>query len=214
MGPIKKLKRFYATWPIRGFRTIEGWLSDKEALTLYKIARNLPPDANVLEIGSWQGKSTYCLAKGLRSGKIHALDPFNTSGETGSDQLYAEEAGKLKLSLIDTFRTNLRECGLLEKVLIHQGYSNQFVGCFAELDLLFIDGDHSIEGCTYDYIHFGGSVRTGGFLAFHDYQPNRHDLGPTHVVDRMVAKSPLWARSITADSLVVFRRNAREFQTA
>lgn len=208
MGLIKKLKRTIATWPVRGYTEIEGWLSDKEARALYDLASSLPSGAVVVEIGSWQGKSTYCLAKGLKSGVIHAIDPFDSSGEEGSDDLYAERAASLKTTLQNQFQKNLRGAGLLGKVETHKGYSRDFVGIFRNIDLLFVDGDHSVEGCRFDYDNFHRGVRNGGLLALHDYQGHRPTLGPTYVVDNILRKDPAWSFVLAADSLMVFRRHA------
>jgi predicted O-methyltransferase YrrM len=208
MGLIKKIKRFAATKPVRGFEDINGWLSDKEAMALYELASSLPDDAVVVEIGSWQGKSTYCLARGLRSGMIHAIDPFDSAGESGSDLLYVNRASMLDKSLLETFKNNLQRGGLLKKVSIHHGYSKDFVGNFESIDFLFIDGDHSVEGCLFDYEKFSPAIRIGGLLGFHDYQPKRHDLGPTMVIDTKVRPSGKWVHLVSADSLMVFRRNA------
>ena len=40
-----------------------------------------------------------------------------------------------------------------------------------QIDFLFIDGDHSIEGVKSDYENFSPFVRSGGIVAFHDYDP-------------------------------------------
>jgi cephalosporin hydroxylase len=37
-----------------------------------------------------------------------------------------------------------------------------------EIDLLFIDGDHSYEGMLQDFYSYGPLVRTGGIIAVHD----------------------------------------------
>lgn len=37
-----------------------------------------------------------------------------------------------------------------------------------DLDFLFIDGDHSYEGCMNDFEMYGPLVRKGGLIAFHD----------------------------------------------
>jgi cephalosporin hydroxylase len=41
-----------------------------------------------------------------------------------------------------------------------------------QLDLLFIDGDHSYEGVKADFENYGPLVRAGGFVAFHDIVPD------------------------------------------
>ena len=40
---------------------IPGWLSEDEAITLYRLARELPANTSVVvEIGSWLGKVVLC----------------------------------------------------------------------------------------------------------------------------------------------------------
>lgn len=109
----------------------------------------LPGNAQVVEIGSWKGKSTYCLARGLRSGKIWAIDPFNAAGKPGSDGTYASQKGSMPL--LEQFRRNLARHGLLSKVNTLQGVSADFVGRMPAIDLWFIDGDHSLDACRFDY---------------------------------------------------------------
>ncbi len=43
-----------------------------------------------------------------------------------------------------------------------------------EIDLLFIDGDHSYQGCKQDWDMYGPLVRPGGIVAFHDTNYGRH----------------------------------------
>lgn len=42
-----------------------------------------------------------------------------------------------------------------------------------ELDLLFIDGDHSYEGVKQDFLSYSPLVRKGGWITFHDIIPDR-----------------------------------------
>lgn len=174
---------------ISAFEGIDGWLTPDEALGLYLLASKLPPGATVVEIGSWQGKSTYCLASGLRSGTIYAIDPFNASGgfDLRSEQEYMEK--KAEKDLLAQFRQNMDSLGVLSKIRVKQGYSSQFAGDFEKIDLLFIDGDHSIPGCTADFEQYAPRLAPGGFIAFHDYYPDSKDLGSTFVVNNMVMPS-------------------------
>ena len=79
--------------------------------------------------------------------------------------------------------------GVSEKISVLKGYSRDFVDRVGELDLLFIDGDHSIDGAEYDYTHYANKLKKGGYLIFDDYDPARKDLGPTHVIETMVYPS-------------------------
>ena len=45
-----------------------------------------------------------------------------------------------------------------------------------QVDLLFIDGDHSLEGVERDYCLYSPLVRHGGIVAFHDIVPAPYEL--------------------------------------
>ncbi len=190
--------------PIAPFREIEGWLTDREALGLYRTAQSLPNPCKIVEIGSWKGKSTFCLAKGIRSGFVVAIDPFDAAGESGSRELYHAQQGSAPL--VEQFKSNLAPYGLLDKIDIRAGYSSAFAGAIKEIDFLFIDGDHSKEGCEYDFRTFGPEVKRGGFLGFHDYDKRRLELGPGWVVETIVRPSAEWAFWKRHESLIIFKK--------
>ena len=185
---LKNLPRDYRLLKIKPYQHIEGWLTPSEAAQLYKLAAQLPAQSNIVEIGSWKGKSTYCLARGLRnSGKVFAIDPFNGEGEAGSAPIYEENAGNIPL--YDTFINNMRMFRVLDKIQAMRGYSQDFVGKIPRIGLLFIDGDHSVEAVEFDYTNYASVLMRGGFLAFHDYRVSSEKPGPTWVIDNKVIPS-------------------------
>jgi predicted O-methyltransferase YrrM len=183
--------RFLARACLREIDTYEaigGWLTPEEAVGLFLIGATAPNEARVVEIGSWKGKSTYCLARGLAGrGRLIAIDPFDASGEEGSAEAYSERRGEKPL--YQQFEHNLKSRHAFDAVEPRRGYSQEFVDEVPPLDALFIDGNHSIEGCRFDYEHYAPHLRSGGLLAFHDYRSSRSDLGPTWVVDNLVRPS-------------------------
>lgn len=191
---------------IASFRQIDGWLSDREALGLYQMAASLCEYAGIVQIGSWQGKSTYCLASGLHTGFVYAIDPFN--GDAGKDkdssQEYAEKKEEKDLSEI--FLSNMKRLGVITKIQMRKGYSKQLSHLFSNINALFIDGDHSIEGCLSDYNLYADKIVAGGFLAFHDYYADKPHLGPTHVIQQQVMKDPRFSFYRQYDSLWIARR--------
>lgn len=186
---FQKLREKKLLKKISAFKDIDGWLTDQEALGLYNIASRLSANAVIVEIGSWQGKSTYCIAKGLKTGEIFAIDPFNADG--GLDVQSQDEYNRKKgdSDLLENFSTNMRKLGVIDKIKAKKGYSYQFNNDFSKIDFLFIDGDHSIEGCKKDFEMYASKIVKGGYIAFHDYYHDRPELGPTHVIDNIVSPS-------------------------
>ena len=194
---------------IRAYRGIEGWLTPDEATSLYLLSSILHAGSTIVEIGSWKGKSTFCLAKGLRKGsKVIAIDTFDASGEEGSSQAYEQQKGQA--SLFEQFQNNMRRLKALDRVQPMKGPSSRFVGQIPKIDLLFIDGDHSIRGCDYDFLSYSPFVPCGGYLALHDYDASRKDLGPTWVIQNRVLPSEEYEHIGTFQSLWIARKLNRE----
>ena len=190
---------------IKEYQTIEGWLSSKEAVNLYRFASRVRgPHSVIVEIGSWKGKSTYCLAKGLSGGKVISIDSFDASGEPGSAELYQREKGYLPL--VEQFKNNMRRLNVLDKIEICVGHSELFAEQFSKIDLLFIDGDHSTNGCESDFLSYSPGLVSGGYLLFHDYDAARKDLGPTWVIENRVMSSSAFKVVGLFDSLWVAQR--------
>ncbi len=85
-------------------------------------------------------------------------------------------------------------------------------GWSGEVDLVFIDGDHSEAGCDRDWLCWSPFVRCGGHVVLHDARADRAGgrglPGPTAVVRRRLREgaSPGWEIVAEADRTVVARR--------
>lgn len=191
--------------PIRAYIDIDGFLTEGEALALFHTARELPEGALCCEIGAWKGRSAYCLASGLSTGsKLTVIDPFDASGEPQSAGIYARSAGDK--SLYDQFWENMRRLGVADRIEVLCGYSNAMSEHVGELDLLFIDGDHSVQGCSQDFLRYGPKLKLGGYLLFHDYDSKRKDLGPVAVIETLVYPAQEFEYLRIVDSLWIGRR--------
>lgn len=59
------------------------------------------------------------------------------------------------------------------------------------IDVLFLDADHTYDGCFADFNTYGMHVREGGLIIFDDYnQPNNHNNGVREVVKFILDHSP------------------------
>ncbi len=67
---------FDSAWALAS--TAAGWLTEDQGRLLWDEARRLAPGATVLEIGSFQGRSTIVLGSAVaeRDGHVVAVDPF------------------------------------------------------------------------------------------------------------------------------------------
>jgi predicted O-methyltransferase YrrM len=160
-------------------RSVEGWLTAREAEFLYLQARACPREAAIVEIGSFKGRSTICLAKGAEAGdgaRVFAVDPHD--GGT-----------------YPVFLRNLEAANVLARVSPIVKTSVEFNPGWAEpIGLLFIDGDHKYASVEQDFLLWSPYVIDGGVIAFHDTTSSPRDqlmgyLGPKRVVDRYLFAS-------------------------
>ena len=128
-----------------------------EAALLYRLARDVDGGA-VVEIGRFKGGSTLLLAAALGgraelwSYDIHAS---HQATYTGAD-------------LDEELRDALRRLSLEERVHLVVGDSRLASPPEGPIELLFVDGDHSYEGVSADWSHWGPSLAIGGQALFHD----------------------------------------------
>jgi len=147
---------------------VDGWLSEFEGVELARLGEG----KDVLEIGSYCGRSTICLAQKAKS--VLIVDPFD---------------GRATPAPGDTFEkllANLDRYGVIDRVMALTGTSEEILPDREErFDLIFIDGDHSREAVERDIELSLSLLRPGGLLVFHDYH-NPTDPGVTAAVDELL----------------------------
>ena len=173
MAKLSLLKR--RGWRYRnvlGHVDISGFLYEEQALALYDTARGLPNDRPVVvEIGSWLGKSSLLLAKGIE-GKhrpvLYCIDPFD-AGNAYFTETLTRVAASCPHSIQEQFIRNMKKHGVYEIIKVMVGYSTDFADSFSEkIDLLFIDGNHEYEAVLRDYEDWSKYIKPGGIIALHD----------------------------------------------
>ncbi|HXQ90762.1 MAG TPA: class I SAM-dependent methyltransferase [Acidimicrobiales bacterium] len=158
---------------------IGGWLARDEAELLFEIAGAVPAGHDIVEIGSYLGRSTAFLATGAGPGAtVHAVDPHTS----GCLQLGSGEG-------IDTskqFQRNVAKVGVEDRVEAHitvsvdaaRSYQGRPVG------LLFVDGNHSEKAVLDDGREWSPHMAPGSFIAFDDISWH----GVASGVQRLVAE--------------------------
>jgi len=172
---------------------VVGWLSEGEGAELTRLAAG----KNVLEIGSYCGRSTICLARFARS--VGAVDTFDGRGtELGGD---TEKV----------FRDNLHRYGVDRRVNVLKGAADRVIPNLPQIfDLVFIDGSHDYESVKADIALSLSVLKPGGLLAFHDYERDC-DPGVTAAVNEFLSGgAELLGRT---ESLAVVRPRADVLST-
>ncbi|MEX0924387.1 MAG: class I SAM-dependent methyltransferase [Candidatus Paceibacterota bacterium] len=194
---------------LRSMRSIDGWLTDKEGAVLYTLAQACPSDMAIVEIGSWKGRSTLCLASGSTEGnsaRVYAIDPHTGSKE--HQQLFGQ------VWTFDEFKNNLEKHGVAQSVTPIVSTSAEAAETFAgtynqTIGLLFIDGDHSYESAKEDLELWFPKVAVGGIVAFHDALTWE---GVSRLVDETVYRSPHFKKPRIASSTVYAQKVDRNTQ--
>lgn len=143
---------------------IPGWLKPEEGRLLTELARGKV----VLEIGSYCGLSTVCLAKTAKH--VTACDYFDGRG-TPQPQ-----------DTLPTFQDSIRRHGLTNVVTAHPDLDLPQ----EKYDLVFIDGAHDRESVARDTDKALAVLATGGVIVFHDYRHREHP-GVEESVNQLLA---------------------------
>lgn len=144
--------------PPQTLEIIPGYLHALEARFLFWLAGRVPVGGLALEIGSFKGKSSASLAAGLKPGaRLACIDTWQNKAMP-YDQ---------PVDVLPEFMLNVKN--YRDFIETYRGTSVEVAAEWSRpLDLLFIDGDHSYEGCSTDLKAWLSFLKPGGWVAFHD----------------------------------------------
>ena len=169
---------------------VKGWLSAGEQTLLYDLARQVPAEGTIVELGSWMGRSTIVLGAGSLSkprATVYAVDLFAERKDVNAAE-YSPHLDASESDYLPVFDRNIRGAGVEAVVVPIRGMTieaaRQWRG--PRIDLLFIDADHSYEGVRNDFLEWSSHCKQGAWCAFHDYF-NLDKPGVQQFVDLLVA---------------------------
>lgn len=184
---------------------IDGWMSDAEARWL---ALQASIHRNIVEIGSWTGKSSRAMGDNT-PGKLHCVDTWiGTDALNGAQPAALPGVHKIidnvpENWVYDTFCTHMR--GLLGTKVIPLRMPSLHAAVEMsgeDLDMIFIDGDHSYEGVKADINAWLPKLTPGGLICGHDWDhaavrraveellPGAHATGTGSLWQRWIDPTP------------------------
>jgi len=175
---------------------LPGMLTPDEVEYLYCLGHLNPTKGVIVEIGSWKGKSTICLALGsLTAGgeKIYAVDPHKPLAEEG----YIEDTEA-------EFRKNISEARVDGQVVPMVMSSEEAAKDWNKpIRLLWIDGDHRYQEVKRDFLLWEPHVVDGGIIAMHDTIRKK---GPKRVLWENIFRSDRFQEISIVDNITAARK--------
>lgn len=146
---------------------IDGWMSSEQIARLYAAVAICTAGDQVVEIGSYRGRSTIVLASAAADGvAIVAIDP-HAGTDRGPDEIAGFEAEAAADH--DVFNDNLAAAGVADRVHHVREFSDRaLVSVSGSIAVLFVDGAHRYAPARSDIHRWGARVETGGTLLIHD----------------------------------------------
>lgn len=173
--------------------TYPASVSPSQGEFLKSLMCNIAPK-NVVEIGCFTGISTIWLAAGLEqtggAGNINSIDLFE-------DIIPAPPYHRAYLpNPLEYAQNSIASAQLAHRVKFHKSNSvaagERIHEILSEpIDFIYIDGDHTKEGCEKDFMLFYPHVAIGGYIVLHDIYPEYCNWdGPRYTIDKYIKNSP------------------------
>jgi len=169
------------------------------------------PGATIAEIGVFAGDFADWIVNTLKPSKYYGIDPYtSTIGVMGSGNQDGYGMEYFELDLLCNFVKNrLRDHPEVELKRIFSGQF--FQECQdGSLDMVYIDGDHSLEAVKADLEAARFAVKEGGWICGHDYDltPGKANPEITHItkaaVDAFCQKYGLTVHAVGKDGIQSF----------
>ena len=135
-----------------------------------------------VELGTWKGGSAIAVARVVRAwgGTVTCVDAWELNV---GPEWYRDLGG----TSIAECAANLARAGVNASTRLIQAATGEAARAWlGPIDYLYVDADHSYEGCLADLEAWWPHVRVGGLIAGDDYDDPRH--GVTQAWDEFEAK--------------------------
>lgn len=156
---LKLLEQLPSAYGLEKILAVPTKVTFSERMLLYKLAQKVPQGGVIVELGSYVGASTSFLAEGSKqkSVQLFCIDTWENDAMPEN-----------KRDTWNEFKANTKD--YQDMLIPLRGLSVEVASDFSKkIDLLFIDADHSYQGCSEDVKAWLSKVKDGGTIVFHDY---------------------------------------------
>ncbi len=162
------LTRYENQLILKGYQFTQDWFSGNVPIWEQHLKRFINiPTLNVLEIGSWEGRSTCWLLDNIMTHEhntITCIDTFQGSVEHRYDHSYLQ-------SIEGRFDFNIVRTRVPDKVKKIVGNSHEVMRSLPlnSYEIVYIDGSHIASDVLQDAVLVWQLLKVGGFIIFDDY---------------------------------------------
>lgn len=155
---------------------------------LRELARHVPADQAIVELGAYMGRTTGWLALGASEGKgaqVTAVDPWDLRpAESWPEDYWDNKARGSVYGAPETyegFKAHMVECGIDARttnrgnpqVVVRRGYAANVGATWGRgharpIGLIFHDAEHTAEAIEEDLTAWAPHVVPGGWIVLHD----------------------------------------------
>lgn len=167
----------------------------------------LSSNSNIMEIGVFNGEFSNIMKETFKPNMLYLVDPFEgqiTSGDQDGNNVQTFEGETLYKNVCSKFENDKNVCVL-------RAYSHDLkMMRDNSLDLVYLDGDHSYNGCKSDLALFYNKIKHNGWICGHDFMMNYHktnnvyDFGVKQAVIEFCVEHGLRIQHVFLDGCVSF----------
>jgi predicted O-methyltransferase YrrM len=143
---------------------------------LYDIINTYPENVKItyVEIGCYAGGST-CLVLQRKNTNVFAIDLANPIPQS------------VVMDNVNKFNIHNNNFNYIKGSSHDINTLNTLKEFVKEIDILFIDGDHSFLGVKTDFNMYSPMVKSGGYVVFDDYNDKQYSPQVASAVDEIIS---------------------------
>ena len=151
-------------------KNINGWMLESELKVLEKLAQSVSKHGTIVEVGSMFGRSSVCLAMSAPTSTVYCIDTFDDSVKLYNNKLDdIDNKFPVKNKLYNLKEEFINNTKNISNIVAIEGFSPNIDYNGGEIDLFFLDAEHSNPGDWNNLCHFIPMIKSEGIVCGHDY---------------------------------------------